>query len=403
VRTSEVFFSKIEKKDLRGLFVLLLLAAGCGRKGDPLAPLRPVPNVVAGVSARRAGDRIELRFTLPSANQDGSKPVALERVDVYARSVPEASPPLNEQIIVQIIDRQNLVGSVHARPPESDKPPKPGVEPPKDDRPAAGDPVLLVDKIPPGPPAPLPPPKRPPPPAFGVPPANPLTPAAPPLPATRYLMIVAVSPKGHAGRPTPIAVPLTPPSAPPTDVKVTNDETTLKLVWQPGAEHQSFRVYEVDAGGKEAAAGLLTPSPLGVPEYSEPVEFGKERCLAVRGVELRGNVAIETEATAPKCTTPIDTFPPPVPANLEAVADTGFVTLTWDAVKAPDLGGYLVLRGEGSNDRLQQLTSEPITQTAYKDTTVRPGVTYYYAVVAIDQSTPANRSAASALKTVTAK
>lgn len=385
--------------------VLLLLASACGRKQDPLPPLRPVPNVVAGVSARRAGDRIELHFTLPSANQDGSTPLALERVDVYARSVPEGSPaPSNDQII----DKQNLVGTVSVRPPESDKPAKPGkseTEKPKDDRPAAGEPASLVDRIPPGPPAPLPPPKRPPG-AGSLSPVNPPTPAAPPAPPrppTRYLMIVPVSPKGHTGRPTSIAVPLTPAQAAPTGVTMTNDETTLKMVWQPGVENQSFRVYEVDSAGREAAPGLLTPTPLGAPEFSEPVEFGKERCLAVRGVETRGNVTIETDATAPACKTPVDTFAPPVPTNLDAFADTGFVTLTWDPVKAQDLGGYLVLRREGSNDRLQQLTPEPITQTAYKDTAVRAGATYEYAVVAIDQSTPPNRSAASAVKTVTAR
>jgi hypothetical protein len=384
--------------------LLLLFAAACGRKSDPLPPLRPVPNVVTGVSARRAGDRIELRFNLPSANQDGSTPVALERVDVYARSTPEGSPaPSNDQII----DKQNLVGTVSARPPESDKPPKPGVEPPKDDRPAPGDPAMLVDRIPAGPPAPLPPPKRPPSQVSRLPTANPPMPAAPPappLPPTRYLMIVGVSPKGHVGRPTPpIAVPLTPAQAAPTGVSVTYDETTLKMVWQPGADKQTFRVYEVDSTGREAVPGLLTATPLAVAEFSEPVEFGKERCLSVRGVEIRGNVAIETDATAPACKTPVDTFAPPVPTSLDAVADTGFVTLTWDPVKAQDLRGYLVLRREGSNDRLQQLTPEPITQTAYKDTTVRPGATYEYAVVAIDQSTPPNRSATSAFKIVTAR
>jgi hypothetical protein len=382
---------------------LLLLATACGRKNDPQPPLRPVPNAVAGVSARRAGDRIEVRFTLPSANQDGSTPVALDHVDVYARSVPEGSPaPTNDQII----DKQNLIGTVKARPPESDKPAKPGVEAPKDDRPGGGDPALLVDRIPPGPAEPLPPPKRPPRPVSGLPAANPLMPAAPPappLPPTRYLMIVAVSAKGHAGRPTPLAVPLTPAQAAPTGVTLTNDETTLKMAWQPGAENQSFRVYEVDSTGREAVPGLLTATPLSVAEFSEPVEFGKERCFAVRGVELRGNVAIETDATAPACKTPADTFAPPAPTNLGAVADTGFVTLTWDPVKAPDLRGYLVLRREGSNDRLQQLTPEPITQTAYKDTAVRPGATYEYVVVAVDQSTPPNRSADSAVKSVTAR
>jgi hypothetical protein len=162
-------------------------------------------------------------------------------------------------------------------------------------------------------------------------------------------------------------------------------------------------VYEVDETGHEAAAGLLTPTPLTTPEYSEPVTFGKPRCLAVHIIDVHGTVAIESDASPPVCTTPVDTFPPPVPANLDAFTDTGFITVTWDAVKAPDLRGYLVLRREGSNDRLQQLTPEPITATSYQDLAVQSGVTYEYAVVAVDQSTPGNRSALSAFKTKTAK
>jgi hypothetical protein len=206
----------------RGLFVLIVLVgASCGRKGPPLPPLRPLPNVVAGVSARRVGDRIELRFVLPANNQDGSTPAALGRVEVYARSVPEGSPaPTSEQLI----DKQNLVGSVSVRPPESDKPLKPGTEPPQDDRPAAGDHAMVIDRIPAGPPAPLPAPRHP----IRAPlvPLNPsaasATPA-PPTPPTRYVAVVPFSPNGHAGRPSQVAVPLTDPPAAPIGLNVTYD------------------------------------------------------------------------------------------------------------------------------------------------------------------------------------
>jgi hypothetical protein len=41
------------------------------------------------------------------------------------------------------------------------------------------------------------------------------------------------------------------------------------------------------------------------------------------------------------------------------------------------------------------LTREPIKETTYRDTTARRGVRYVYAVVAVDRSTPPNRSAES--------
>jgi fibronectin type 3 domain-containing protein len=39
-----------------------------------------------------------------------------------------------------------------------------------------------------------------------------------------------------------------------------------------------------------------------------------------------------------------------------------------------------------------ELTAEPINTTTYRDTTVTSGARYVYAVVAVDQATPPNRS-----------
>ena len=43
--------------------------------------------------------------------------------------------------------------------------------------------------------------------------------------------------------------------------------------------------------------------------------------------------------------TAVDTYPPPAPTGLVAVGSGGGVSLIWEPVSAPDLGGYLVLRG----------------------------------------------------------
>jgi fibronectin type 3 domain-containing protein len=66
--------------------------------------------------------------------------------------------------------------------------------------------------------------------------------------------------------------------------------------------------------------------------------------------------------------------------------------LIWEANAESDLAGYLVLRAEGSG-ALTPLMPRPIRETTFRDTTVRPGQTYAYVVVAVD--TAHNRSAAS--------
>jgi hypothetical protein len=219
--------------------------------------------------------------------------------------------------------------------------------------------------------------------------------AAPPkpVPPTRYFWIQSISPHGQIGGPSDlVAVPLVDPPAPPSDPKISYDEKTMTVTWQPAAEGQAFRVYDVDSSGKEKNGRPLGDAPLKTPQFEAPVEFDVERCLAIHAVDMTGVVAVESEATKPRCVTPKDTFPPPAPANLNGLPDVGTISLRWDPVTASDLAGYLVLRGEGTGDTLQQLTPAPVTATTFVDATVRPGATYVYIVVAVDKSTPPNVS-----------
>jgi fibronectin type 3 domain-containing protein len=69
------------------------------------------------------------------------------------------------------------------------------------------------------------------------------------------------------------------------------------------------------------------------------------------------------------------------------------VTLIWTAVTANDLAGYMVYRGENTAENLRPLTREAIQTTTFKDSTVQQGVTYVYAVVALDSAgNPSERS-----------
>jgi hypothetical protein len=140
----------------------------------------------------------------------------------------------------------------------------------------------------------------------------------------------------------------------------------------------------------------LNATLLTAPGFDDPrVEFGVERCYVVRRVQMVGSIAVESAPSAPTCVTPVDTFPPAPPKSLALIAGGNGVSLLWEANTEADLGGYLVLRGEAPGDKLSPLTKEPINETSYLDTTARRGRTYVYRVVAVDRSTPPNRSAPS--------
>jgi fibronectin type 3 domain-containing protein len=121
------------------------------------------------------------------------------------------------------------------------------------------------------------------------------------------------------------------------------------------------------------------------------VSVGKEECFAVRSVLRVGTVDVESDPV-PICVTPRDTFPPAEPKGLSVVAGDGTMKLSWDANAEQDLAGYLVLRGEAPGETLQPLASEPLPGTSFEDKTVKPGVRYVYAIVAVDKATPPNRS-----------
>jgi hypothetical protein len=121
---------------------------------------------------------------------------------------------------------------------------------------------------------------------------------------------------------------------------------------------------------------------------SLPVWFGTERCFAVRAIATEARVSVAGPIGPGVCATPVDTFAPPAPSGLNAFQEeaSGGIVLRWTAADAPDLAGYIVLRGEGTGEKLQQLVKAPIAETTYVDKTITPGTTYVYVVVALDRA-----------------
>jgi hypothetical protein len=352
------------------LLGLALAVSACGKRGDPLPPLRPIPAPLSDVTARRVDNRVELRFRIPATNADNSTPPAIERVEIFAMPSPQGAttPPPAAQIAADV----NLRGRVDVRRPDplptASPSPSPSPTPlptpavPAPTGPAPGDLATYVDT---------------------------LASAAGAVPPTLHYVLVEVA--GRRRVPSRvISVALLNTVAPPHDAATSYDERTLTLRWQPGADGQSARVYDVDETGRVLQPDLVPPIVKDA-TFAMPVEFAKQRCFAIRSVEVSAGVELESVASAPVCVTPIDTFPPPAPADLRAFPGADAITLTWSAVAVPDLAGYIVLRGEGAGDTLQPLT-DVVTATNYVDRQVQPGVTYRYAVRAVDNAPKRNES-----------
>ena len=391
-----------------------MVAVGCGKSGPPLPPLIKLPAAPANVVAERRGATVNVQFTVPSANTDGTRPANVERVDVYAITGP---PSLTDE---QIIKLGTKVGGVtvkaprdpdHAVDPDD---PDSDVEPPEGKGLNQGtlahvteeitsDAFISVDpeseasrrqkaRIEEEFPQPLVGP------SFDVP--------------SRTYVGVGISTRGRKGPLSKrVAVPLVPPPPPPAEPTIKYTENAVTVTWPAVAIDErrpevaddvlpsrpigravptiAYHVYDVapDAAS-DAAPGSsikLTKTPVAEPAFEdERITWGERRCYTVRTVETIGGLRIESDAAPPACKTLTDTFPPAAPKNLQAVATEGAISLIWDASPEKDLAGYLVLRGPAEGENLEPLTPEPIQDPRFNDT-VQSGTQYAYVVKAVDK------------------
>lgn len=393
---------------IRRTLVTLVLAGAmasvvsCGKKGPPLAPLRPVPDAPASPTASRLGPDVHLRFVVPAQNIGLPGPVEIDRLEVFAVSLAAGAPaPPNRDFLTA----KYRVGTIDIRQPEP--PGQRAVDPALETRPAPGEPAAFVEPLTTEMLNPPPPPVIAPPIVPVVPPPAPAAAAKvppPPTYATRIYAVRGVTSRGRPGNPSArVVVPLVEPPPPASEVSVDFTESAFVVSWMPPVAEADgpallFNVYRA-----EAPATPITAKPAAAPSLDVPgMAFGVERCFSVRTVVQVAAVTIASEPSAPACVTPRDLFPPAAPAGLNAVASPGGISLIWDRNTEADLAGYLVLRAEAPGETLRPLTPEPILETSYRDTAATPGVRYVYAIVAVDNATPRNTSAESVRVEVTA-
>src|SRR5262249_53925207 len=57
---------------------LCLVLSACGKRGDPLPPLRRIPQPVIGLRLAQRGDKLEIAYTAPRNTADGARRPTIE-------------------------------------------------------------------------------------------------------------------------------------------------------------------------------------------------------------------------------------------------------------------------------------------------------------------------------------
>jgi serine protease len=178
---------------------------------------------------------------------------------------------------------------------------------------------------------------------------------------------------------------VTPPAA-PAGLSATAGNASVALDWSNNTEADldGYVVYRAtSAAGPFTAlnAALLLSSA-----YADgTVDNGATYYYHVTAVDTSGNES-QTSATVSATPRAPDTTPPAAPAGLSATAGNGTVALDWSNNTEADLDGYIVYRATSASGPFAALNANPRGQSAYTDSSVSNGTTYYYRVTAVDTS-----------------
>ena len=363
------------------LAVLLVIA--CGKRGDPRPPVPVIPRATSDLVVAQRADEIVLSWSYPSLTTAGRSLPAVRRIVVY-RYFQEAPP------------------DAAARPADTLQPGVP-------------DPLIQFQGVPT------------------------LTPAQFAKLATRLDSIESANLaaatvgarltftdkprlRSTTGRPLRYSygvvtegedasgglsnlesiVPLDVAAAPST-LKAIANAGGVTLEWPAPALSISgarapviigYNVYRMAGTETGPAAGgdmgsPLNATPIAAMTYTDSPPYGEHR-YRVTAVASAGPPRIES-LPSPQATAMFrDLVSPPAPTNLSELIETRLVRLVWDAVEASDLAGYNVYRYEGTA-RLKMTPIGALKTTFFGDESVDPGISYTYAVTAID--TNGNESA----------
>jgi hypothetical protein len=350
------------RRALPGLALLACLVA-CGKRGDPLPPLRKTPPPVAGLRVAQRGDEVEISGAAPRASVDGVPIPALEVEILRAEgeSPPEkglklrlpAAPgetftavvPLPEAgTTLRVAARVLSKGGASARTP----------------------PVAFTAQVPP----------------------------AAPTGLRARLAAAGVRLEWQGERPRPVAPPSPAPPAPSPSPSRPAPPAASPAPASPSPPPPFPGGFSVYRRGRHGGYGPpLSAKPVEDNFFDDTTApLGAELCYVVRAVASLAPL-VESARSEEACLTVRDVAPPAPPTGLGVLARPSGLEVSWSPSTDTDIALYRLYRAAGRATE-SRVAEVPASETALLDTEALPGTEYRYRVTAVDKD--GNESAPSA-------
>ena len=325
----------------------LIIAAGCGKKGPPLPPDNIIPQPVKDLKAEGRNVGVELSWTVPEKNVDGSEPVDLAGFKLYRKVEGSCTTCPSEFPVYADVDAQVSAGMA-----------------------GMGKRINFVDTDVDG-------------------------------SSTYHYKVAPYNSGGYYGEPSPVTtVKWEPPPSPPGGLSGAASDGSVALSWQPAARDEGqviagYRIYRrVDRGSlpAESVSGLISD----VLEYTDRgLKNNTPYYYVVKSVVKSGDLLIEGLPSSEVMFIPVDMIPPSVPKGIVVIPADGKVNVYWENNEEPDLFGYNIYRRSAEEKRGRKVNDEPVKGSRFSDSSVKKGMTYIYAVTSVDDSPQKNESARS--------
>jgi hypothetical protein len=331
-------------------FFLAALAAGCGTPGAPLPPSLGIPKPIADLQAVRKGAAVKLAWSAPTDTTDGALVRKPGKMQVSRAIADTGAAGAATQVIAQLPLESAL------KEPE---PPPPTAKDSLDSLLESGGDFAI------------------------------------------YTVVAQSNLGKSAGPSNPAAVPLVPTPPPPAPIQATAVPMGVSLSWEQAwppqnrshlAVQYAYRIMRREQGiqtpvmvkqinvGNEAMTFVDTSI-----EWQKHYDYWITPVTLWQGAGKKG--VVEGDDSPVAAIFADDKFPPAAPVGLQAVysgvANQPFIDLAWTPNTEPDLAGYNVYRHSGDEPPVK-VNTDLVKTPAFRDTTVKPGTKYFYAVSAVD-------------------
>jgi fibronectin type 3 domain-containing protein len=312
------------------ILILSIIIYGCGKKGPLIAPEEIAPKRIVDLKAFARNGNIDIMFTIPKENKDGSKLEDLRGFRILRR---------DENIKTLMTTDFKEVDKIEIKEGDLKK----------------GDIILWTD--------------------------NNLE------DNFRYsYKVISYNSKGYLSDDSNIVNILwSLPPNPPETIKILGGDGYAEIYWELVGEVYGYNIYRRKEN-EEYGINPINSEPIKDNTFKDVgLSNNVKYYYVLRSIkDFEGNF-IEGRSSKEIEATPVDLIPPVKPSGLTAFPKDKGVSLRWNPNNEPDLKGYNIYRS-GEGEKSTKINKEIVKDNVYLDPEVETGEIYYYSVTAVDRA-----------------